>query len=602
MSYATYSDYYAKGHLAFENLKKLVGFMSHTAKQRGLDELRQVRAQSRGLYWFVGLFSALVNILMLAGPLYMLQVYDRVLGSRSEATLIALSLLVAFLYGMMGLLDYSRGRVMGRVGARFQAALDERVFNAVLRRAAIASDAKTSTGLRDLEAVQRLLTSPVFTALFDLPWTPLFLFGIAIFHPWLGALAVGGGFVLVLVAILNQITTKHPQAKANQTGFQSEMMSDQLRTEAEMIRSLGMSDAAFQRWQVARSEALTNHLKAADTGGLFSSMTKTLRLFLQSAMLGLGAYLVLQNELTAGAMIAGSILLGRALAPIEMAIGQWALVTRAHKGWHSLAELLGEVPPEPERTPLPAPKARLSAQNLTVIPPGQQQAALKAVNFTIEPGIAVGVVGLSGAGKSTLARAITGVWRPAGGKIRLDGASLDNYAPEVLGKYVGYLPQRVQLFDGTIAENIARLSTNPDAEKIVTAAKKAAAHDMILQLPDGYDTRVSIAGGRLSGGQIQRIGLARAMYDDPVILVLDEPNSNLDNIGTDALNLAIRTMKQEGKSVLIMAHRPAAVLECDNLLLLEHGVCVAYGPKDEVMRKHVQNHRDIAQTKVGGLK
>jgi len=336
MSYATYSDYYVKGHLAFENLKKLVGFMSHTAKQRGLDELRQVRAQSRGLYWFVGLFSALVNILMLAGPLYMLQVYDRVLGSRSEATLIALSLLVAFLYGMMGLLDYSRGRVMGRVGARFQAALDERVFNAVLRRAAIASDAKTSTGLRDLEAVQRLLTSPVFTALFDLPWTPLFLFGIAIFHPWLGALAVGGGFVLVVVAILNQITTKHPQAKANQTGFQSEMMSDQLRTEAEMIRSLGMSDAAFQRWQVARSEALTNHLKAADTGGLFSSMTKTLRLFLQSAMLGLGAYLMLQNELTAGAMIAGPSCWAAHWPPLKWpsANGPWSPApTKAGTAW-----------------------------------------------------------------------------------------------------------------------------------------------------------------------------------------------------------------------------------------------------------------------------
>ena len=602
MPYATYSDNYGKGHSAFGILAQSVGFMSHTTKQRGLDELRKVRRRSRSLYWFVGLFSALVNLLMLVGPLYMLQVYDRVLGSRSEATLIALSLLVAFLYAMMGLLDYSRGRIMGRIGARFQSALDERVFKAVLRRAAIASDAKTSTGLRDLEAVQKLLTSPVFTAIFDLPWTPFFLFGIAIFHPWLGLLAVGGGCVLVLVAILNQIITKHPQAKATQIGFQSELMSDQLRTEAEMIRSLGMSDAAFERWQMARSQALTHHLQAADTGGSFSSLTKTLRLFLQSAMLGLGAYLVLQNELTAGAMIAGSILLGRALAPIEMAIGQWALVTRAHKGWHSLAELLGEVPPEPDRTPLPQPQARLAAQNLTVIPPGQQQAALKALNFVIEPGVAVGVVGLSGAGKSTLARAITGVWRPAGGKIRLDGASLDNYDPDMLGKYIGYLPQRVQLFDGTIAENIARLSTSPDADKVVTAAKKAAAHDMILQLPDGYDTRVSIAGGRLSGGQIQRIGLARAMYDDPVILVLDEPNSNLDNIGTDALNTAIRGMKQEGKSVIIMAHRPAAVLECDMLLMLENGMCIAYGPKDDVLRKHVQNYRDIAQTKQGSIK
>jgi ABC-type protease/lipase transport system fused ATPase/permease subunit len=253
-------------------------------------------------------------------------------------------------------------------------------------------------------------------------------------------------------------------------------------------------------------------------------LTKALRLLLQSAMLGLGAYLVLQNQITAGAMIAGSILMGRALSPIELAIGQWALVQRARKGWDNLANLLGEVPAEPERTPLPTPKARLEAQNVTVIPPGEQQASLRAVNFVIQPGTAVGVIGQSGAGKSTLARAITAVWRTAGGKIRLDGAALDNYEPDVLGQHIGYLPQRVQLFDGTIAENIARLSTSPDPEAVVVAAKKAAAHDMILKLPDGYDTRVSAAGGRLSGGQIQRIGLARAMYGDPVFLVLDEPN------------------------------------------------------------------------------
>ena len=564
--------------------------------------MRAIRRESRMYYWAVAVFSFFVNLLMLTGPLYMLQVYDRVLGSRSEATLIALTLLVIFLYAMMGLLDFVRGRIMGRVGARFQARLDRRVFEAVVRRSAIGANDHAATGLRDLESVQKLITSPVLMAGFDIPWTPVFLFGIAIFHPWLAILAVSGGAVLIFIALLNQILTQRPQAQANMAGFQSETLSEQIRSEAEMIRSLGMTGAAFERWHEARNKSLVEQLKTADLGGGFSALTKALRLLLQSAMLGLGAYLVLQNQITAGAMIAGSILMGRALSPIELAIGQWALVQRARKGWDNLANLLGEVPAEPESTPLPTPKARLEAQNVTVIPPGEQQASLRAVNFVIQPGTAVGVIGQSGAGKSTLARAITGVWRPAGGKIRLDGAALDNYEPDVLSQHIGYLPQRVQLFDGTIAENIARLSTSPDPEAVVVAAKKAAAHDMILKLPDGYDTRVSAAGGRLSGGQIQRIGLARAMYGDPVFLVLDEPNSNLDNEGSLALNEAIKRMKEEKKSVLIMAHRPAAIQECDHLLVLDGGVRTAFGPKDEVLRAMVQNHEQIMNsTKPGGV-
>ena len=577
--------------------------MAAEYKARGQSELKQIRKQSRTLYWFVALFSIFANLLMLTGPLYMLQVYDRVLGSRSEATLVALSLIVVFLYAMMGILDFTRGRVMSRVGARFQTSLDKRVFDAVMRKSAIKPDERADTGLKDLESVQKLMTSSVLMAFFDLPWTPIFLFGIAIFHPWLGMLAVAGGFVLIIVAVLNQIMTREPLGQLSQAVFRSERMGLQIRTEAEMIRSLGMSEASFARWEEARNSALDHEIKSSDLRGTFTATTKTFRLFLQSAMLGLGAYLVLQNELTPGAMIAGSILLGRALAPVELAVGQWALVQRARKGWDSLSELLGEVPPEPERTPLPIPKAKVEAQSLTVIPPGEQQAALKSVSFSIPPGSAVGVLGLSGAGKSTLARALTGVWRPAGGKIRLDGASLDNYEPDVLGKHIGYLPQRVQLFEGTIAENISRLSPNPDPEAIIEAAQKAAAHKMILKLPDGYDTQVSATGGRLSGGQIQRIGLARALYGNPVLLVLDEPNSNLDNEGNNALNIAIRTMKAEQKTVMIMAHRPAAIQECDLLLVLDQGVKTAFGPKQDVLKATVQNHQDIQNTQtLGGIK
>ncbi|EAR49707.1 type I secretion system ATPase [Oceanicola granulosus HTCC2516] len=569
--------------------------MPTDAARRGQSELIEARKESRGLYWMVAIFSFFVNLLMLTGPLYMLNVYDRVLGSRSLETLIALSVLVAFLYGMMAILDYTRGRVMGRIGARFQSRLDRRVFSAVLRASTLNRAPKEAqTGLRDLESVQRLITSPALAALFDLPWMPLFFAGIFIFHPWLGILALSGGAILVAVAFANQFSSRRPLASANAATVRSEMLGSQIRSESEMVHSLGMREAAFSRWQGARTDSLDATISAADVTGTYGSITKSFRLFLQSAMLGLGAYLVLQNELTPGAMIAGSILLGRALAPVEMIINQWQLFQRAREGWGSLAVLLGEVPEEEPRTALPRPRAIIEAQQLTVVPPGEQQAALRMISFRIEPGEAVGVIGTSGAGKSTLARALTGLWRPAGGTIRLDGAALDQYDPDVLGTYVGYLPQRVQLFEGTIKENIARLAPTPNDADVVKAAKRAAAHEMILKLPDGYDTRISASGGRLSGGQIQRIGLARAMYGDPVLLVLDEPNSNLDNDGSVALNEAIRATKAEGRSVLVMAHRPAAIQECDLLLVIEGGTRRAFGPKDEVLKEMVKNH-DVIQ-------
>lgn len=587
-----------------DRLYRNVGAMTSPMIPPGREELRAARRQNRSLYWAVGLFSMFANLLMLTGPMYMLQVYDRVLGSRSEETLIALSLLVAFLYGIMGLLDYTRGRIMGRVGARFQSQLDKRVFDAMVRRSAVTtSDSKAQTGLADLESIQRLISSPVLMAVFDIPWTPIFLAGIALFHPWLGLLALGGGLLLVIITLLNQFFSKGPITQANIANHRATMISDEIRNEAEMIQSMGMRGAAFDRWQTARVGSLEESVHANDVSGSFLSLSKTLRLFLQSAMLGLGAYLVLQNEVTAGAMIAASILLGRALAPIELAIGQWALVQRAMKGWNNLSELLESVPPEMDRTELPKPKAKLSVQAVTVVPPGEKRASLKNVSFEVQPGQAVGVIGPSAAGKTTLARALTGVWRPAGGTVRLDGAALEQYAPDVLGQHIGYLPQRVQLFDGTIAQNIARLSDNPDSAKVVAAAKKAAAHDMIVQLPEGYDTRIAAGGGRLSGGQMQRIGLARALYDDPVIVILDEPNSNLDNEGSMALNNAIRAMKDDGKSVLIMAHRPAAIQECDTLLVLDNGSKAAFGPKDEVLKNTVQNHQQLKKPgAMGGVR
>lgn len=575
--------------------------MRQAKLEDGKEELRRVWRKRRGLLAAAALFSVFVNLLMLTGPIYMLQVYDRVLGSSSVETLIGLTVLMAFFFAIMGVLDYVRGRVLGRIGAGFQVELERRVFSSALRRLARSNKAeKRSNSLRDLEAVQKAISSPVFTAFFDIPWTPIFLIAIAIFHPWLGILAVVGGLILIIIATLNQITTNPPVAQANAASVQAEQMLAQLQGEAEMVRALGMQDAAFERWHQARHKALSEGLNGADKLGQFSALSKTFRLFLQSAMLGLGAYLAINGEITPGAMIAGSIMLGRALAPVDLAIGQWQLVQRARSGWRNLSELLAEIPEEPTRMKLPRPRARLTAENVTAVPPGQNAATLRMVNFDLGPGQALGVIGPSGAGKSTLARLITGAWRPAGGKIRLDGAALEQFDPAVLGEHIGYLPQRISLFDGSIAENIAGLTLQPDHKKVVEAAQRADAHDMILRLPDGYDTALSGSGGLLSGGQMQRIGLARALYGDPVLLVLDEPNSNLDNEGTMALNKAIRDVKSREGAVIIMAHRPAAITECELLLMLEGGMVRGFGPRDEILSQHVKNARQIQDNRGQG--
>jgi ATP-binding cassette subfamily C protein len=571
------------------------------ARTTGPDELTLFRRRNAWLLWSVAGFSGLVNLLMLTGPLYMLQVYDRVIGSGSEETLLALSVLVAFLFLMMGLLDFVRGRVAARYGARLQDNLDERVFRAALMRAQ--NTGAPQSGLQDLSAVQRLAASPVFMAVFDLPWTPIFVGAIFIFHPWLGWLAVGGGLILVGITVLNQRLSRGPIAQSVVASQRADRMAGEMQAEAELIQSLGMKGAAFDRWHRQRRVALGEGMRAADKVGGFTTMTRTTRLFLQSAILGLGAYLVLQAELTAGAMIAGSILLGRALAPIELAIGQWAMIAEAGQAWGRMRALLIAEREDPPRMPLPRPEARLEVNQLSVIPPGGRNPTLRGVTFRVQPGEAVGVIGPSGSGKSTLARAITSVWRPAAGQIRLNGATLDQYDPDALGSYIGYLPQSVTLFAGSIAENIARLSDAPQGARVVDAAKAAAAHDMILDLPEGYDTQVSSVGSRLSGGQIQRIGLARALYGDPVLLVLDEPNSALDNEGSEALNKAVQAIKADGRAVLIMAHRPSAIKECDRLLVLGGGAPVMFGPTREVLQKTLANYSEIRAnaTQSGGV-
>ncbi|MGI3166734.1 type I secretion system permease/ATPase [Pseudooceanicola sp. 200-1SW] len=574
--------------------------MASDEQTRGAAELRAIRAESRRFYALAALFSVFCNLLMLTGPLYMMLVYDRVLSSRSVETLIALTVLVAFLFAIMGVLDAARAQLLARIGARFQARLDRRVYEAALARASDRRDPRADTAVQDLDAIRALLGSPVPAALADLPWTPVFLGGIALFHPALGLLALGGGAALVALAALGQSFGRGRQAAGFAASLAAQTQADQMRAEAGLVRALGMQGAVWRRWRALRAEALGQLTAASGLTAALTAMSRALRLFLQSAMLGLGAWLALHEMLSPGAMIAGSVLLGRALAPVESLVGQWALVGRARRGWASLSVLLGEAPPAPPQTALPRPRARLEVAQASIVPPGERQAALRMVSFTLEPGQACGVIGPSGAGKSTLARALTGAWPCAGGTIRLDGATLDQYAPEERGQLIGYLPQRVELFDGTIAENIARMAEHPDDAAVVAAAQKADAHEMIVKMPQGYDTRVSPHGGRLSGGQIQRIGLARALYGTPVLLVLDEPNSNLDNEGSEALNQAIRALRAEGGAVLIMAHRPAAIRECDLLLMLDQGQRVAFGPRDEVLRKVVANHSQITATTARG--
>ena len=539
----------------------------------GAQELRAVLGESNRLFVSIGLFSAFVNLLMLTGPLFMLQVYDRVLTSRSEATLVALAAIVAFLFLIMGLLDHARGRVLARAGARFQARLDDRVLGAILTRAGRSPAARSAParGLSDLETIQRFASGPGPFAFFDAPWTPVFLFALFAFHWLLGLLAVLSGALLLVLALLTQMRTARLQSEAGDTAARAEHLVEQVRAGAETVRGLGMRGAAIARTGAFRNAALAKTIDASDRGGAFAVTSRTLRLFLQSMMLGLGAWLAIRGEVTPGIIIAAAILMGRALAPIDQAVAQWPLLQRTLEARRSLAELLTETPEEPLRTPLPAPAALLEASNLVIAPPGTNEPVVRGVSFRLEPGTAIGIAGPSASGKSTLARALAGVWPPLSGTATLGGAALEQYGEEVLALHVGWLPQEVVLFEGTVAENVARLSPDPDADAVVRAAERAGAHKMILALPGGYDFEVSAGGAALSGGQRQRIALARAFYGDPAVVILDEPDAYLDAEGSDALNRAIAALKARNGAAVIVAHRRDAFVECEQVVVMKQG-------------------------------
>lgn len=552
------------------------------------------RGGLRQLYIVVGLVSIFTNLLMLTGPIFMLQVYDRVLSSRSEATLVVLFALVAFLYLMFGVLDHARARIAARAGARFQQQMDVAVFRAALS-GAIGRGASRHLPMRatqDVSLLQQITASQVFMALFDFPWVPLFIGVIALLHPWLGLFAAGAAVLLAVISLLNMARSRARQEEFFAAQQHADGMGRQMSAEAAQMRALGMQSVALDQWSNLRTKALIASIESNDSSGGFSASARAIRLFLQSAMLALGAWLVLRSELSPGGMIAASIILGRALAPLDQVIGGWPQVQAARAARERLRNLMAAIPPEPARTRLPEPVGHVSVNGLALRIPGSEGRdgiLLRDVSFALQPGQALGVIGDSGAGKSSLAEALVGIWPPFAGEIRLDGALLDQYDPSQLGRAIGYLPQKVSLFAGRLRDNIARMDPNAKDEDIILAAKQAGAHELILAQPKGYDTIIDAEGGGLSGGQVQRIALARAFYGNPALLVLDEPNSDLDDAGSRALNAAIQNAKTRGASVIIMTHRPTAILECDLILRLKAGQVAAFGPMAEVLRKTTRN-------------
>jgi PrtD family type I secretion system ABC transporter len=536
----------------------------------------------------VALFSGVVNLLMLAGPLYMLQIYDRVLSSRSVPTLVVLSVFLVGAYAFQGALDLIRSRVVVRAAALLDQHLALTVHRAMIHLA-IASrhPGEGPQPVRDLDQIRAFLTGAGPIAIVDLPWIPVFLFICFLIHPWLGLAATVGGIVLFVMTLLTERASRAPARVAAQDAGMRSIMVEASRRSGETIIAMGMAGSLAQRWARVNNRYIAAVARLSDVASSYGSTSKVLRLLLQSMILGLGAYFVIRQELTAGAMIAASIMMGRALAPIETTIANWRAFVAARQSIRRLSDALARAAPKRAPTILPRPARHLDVEQLTVAAPGTVTPIVTGVQFGLKSGEALGIIGPSGAGKTSLVRALVGIWRPVKGNVRLDGAALEQWDPELLGRHVGFVSQAVELFDGTISENIARMNVKPDTDAVLRAARAAGAHDVILRLPSGYDTTVGEGGEALSGGQRQRIALARALYGDPFLVVLDEPNSNLDSEGEVALHQAIVGLKARGAIVVLIAHRPTTLSACDRLLVLANGVQQGLGPRDEILGKLV---------------
>ena len=532
----------------------------------------------------MALMSSVVNLLYLSGSFFMLEVYDRVLPSRSIPTLVGLAILIGVLYSFQGILDFLRNRILVRIGLWLDESLNIRLYQAVIDLPLRAN--RKGLGLQplhDLDQIRIFLSGTGPTALFDLPWMPLYVGICFLFHPWIGIVAGGGAVALISLTGLTEILSRRSSRNAVEFGLGRNLLAEAGRRNAEVLRAMGFGRRLAGLWAEANLKFTASQRRVADVAGGLGALSKVLRMMLQSCVLGVGAYLVVQGEATAGIIIASAILTSRALAPVELAIANWKMFLSARQSWRRLSELLKAAAEAPPTLLLPKPTTSLKVENISLAPPGGERLVLYDINFTLTKGQVLGVVGPSASGKSSLARSIVGVWQPLRGKIRLDGAALDQWQPEALGAHIGYLPQDVELFAGTVADNIARFERQPDSDAIIAAAKAAGVHEMILGLRDGYDTQIGEGGAVLSAGQRQRVALARALYGDPFLVVLDEPNSNLDSDGEEALMSALSAIRVREGIAVVVAHRAGVLAAVDTVLVLGSGRVQAYGPRDEVL-------------------
>ena len=540
---------------------------------------------------------------MLTGSMFMLEVYDRVLPSRSVPTLIGLLILVVFLFAALGVLDATRGRILARVGAALDEALSGRVYDTLVRLPLrVGNRGDGVQPLRDLDTIRSYLSGLGPVALFDLPWIPLYLAICFAFHPLIGFTATAGAFVLVVLTLATELMTKAPATAAIEAAMTRNSLAESSRRNAEVLVSMGMMPRIAARWAEANGRYMLSQQRSSDIGGGLGAASKVLRMLLQSVVLAVGAWLVINQQATAGIIIASSILSARALAPVDLAIANWKGFVASRQSWQRLSKLLEAMPALPQPMELPAPAHRLTVEGISAVAPGTSRVLVQDVGFKLEAGQGLGVIGQSGSGKSSLARMLVGVWQPARGKVRLDGAALDQWSPDVLGRHIGYLPQDVELLGGTVADNIARFEPSPDPEAVIAAAKAVGVHDLIVALPQGYETPVGDHGSALSAGQAQRVALARAVYRDPFLVVLDEPNSHLDSDGDAALTRAILGIRERKGIVIVIAHRPSAIAGVDQILFMNQGRMQACGPKDEVLSKVLQRPQGAAAATPIGIR
>ena len=556
--------------------------------------IRNALNSCRGVFVCLGVFSGVINILMLTGSFFMLQVYDRVLPSQSVPTLVGLAVLATALYVLQGALELIRSRVSVRVGAHLDQSLSSRVYDALVRLPLkTRGDGDGLQPLRDLDYVRSFLSSGGPSAFFDLPWLPIYLGICFLFHFWIGVTALVGSLVLVVLALLTEFRMREPTKEAARFATTRTALAAAGRRNAEVLRAMGMARRVGMRWTATNRDYLTANERASDVASGLGGISKVFRTILQSAVLGVGAYLVIYQESTAGIIIASSILTSRALAPVELAIANWKGFVAARQGAQRLHQLLVLLPPEQEPMRLPQPKSGLSVEHIAVLPPGNERSVVTDVSFELKSGQGLGIIGPSGSGKSSLARALVGVWQPVRGSIRLDRAQLSQWSSESLGQHIGYLPQDVELFDGTVASNIGRLDPTADPETIVEAAQAAGVHDLILSLPAGYETPIGELGMALSAGQRQRIALARALFGNPFLVILDEPSSNLDAEGEEALTRAILNVRARGGILVVIAHRPSALAGVDHILVMRDGKMQTFGGKNEVLPKVLRHPTSI---------